>query len=345
MTRTSDIRVRNRALLLHLLLQHGPLSRTQLAELSQLSTVTVNAITNELVSQRVLVEVRKTEGSAGRPAAILDLHPHSGTLIGIDVQGSSFTLITADVRGQQRQRRDIEVASQDGVTDALLGVLRDLTRFAQHGPIRQLALAVPAPVSPTLALQEPNSLPQLEMPRVLHAVKQLKLTPLIDNDANLAAIAEQQYGAGQGHASFGLLMRRASGIGFGLILQGHLYAGHNGLAGEIALAHWPFEGQPTLIEQLPPREQDLAIAYLVSGAAVTLNLSQLVVYEAQHAPDSQLLPLLRQLLPRAIPVVESQLDEDGPAVGALAVAVHQHAQQFTTLTTHPQLLRTSQEAL
>ncbi|ACO48126.1 ROK family transcriptional regulator [Deinococcus deserti] len=333
MTNPNPLRRKNRTALLQLLFQHGPLSKTALAQNSGLSSVTVNAIINELLDAQLLVEIGKTGGNAGRPAGILDFHPQLSTVAGIDVQPKCLSVVTSNLRGEARSQRTLP-AEPAYVTESLLNAIDELAQTMPHGPVGHIALSVPAPVNPiTLKLLEPNSLPELDLPHIINHCTARGITLLADNDANLAAVAERAYGCARGHTNFGVLVTRDSGIGMGLVLDGRLFQGDDGQAGELALAYWPLNGEPVPIEHLPPREQDIAIAYLVSGNAVTLNLSQLVVYQANPDPNSDLIHRLRQLLPDRIPVCESLVAAEGPVLGALTMAVASHAEQL--FTTHP----------
>ena len=62
--------------------------------------------------------------------------------------------------------------------------------------------------------------------------RRLDLPILVDNDANLAALAEAAFGAGRDAKDLVYLMI-SSGIGAGLVLNGRLYRGAEGLAGEL----------------------------------------------------------------------------------------------------------------
>ncbi|RRR77151.1 MAG: ROK family protein [Candidatus Viridilinea halotolerans] len=76
---------------------------------------------------------------------------------------------------------------------------------------------------------------------------------LIDNDANLIALAEATFGAGAGHKHL-FYMHLSSGVGGGLVLNGHLYHGASSTAGEIGHAvvghGWDGTGRPEMLEEL-----------------------------------------------------------------------------------------------
>ena len=73
-------------------------------------------------------------------------------------------------------------------------------------------------------------------------VKYFKTPAIIENDANLAAVGEARWGSGKGLTDFALLTL-GTGVGSGLILNGHLFRGHNGMAGEAGHIIIPHEKQ------------------------------------------------------------------------------------------------------
>jgi predicted NBD/HSP70 family sugar kinase len=97
-----------------------------------------------------------------------------------------------------------------------------------------LAVAVPSPVDP----MRPDRLSQTVMPEwqgqlgLDDLAAQLGVPLMVDNDANLGALAEQWWGAGRGVDDFAYI-KVATGIGSGYVINGQIYRGATGVAGEI----------------------------------------------------------------------------------------------------------------
>ncbi|WP_350244334.1 ROK family transcriptional regulator [Deinococcus sonorensis] len=313
------------------LLEHGSLSRGELAERTGLSAVTINAITKDLEQQRYVMEIRKTEGAAGRPAGILDLHPQLGTLIGIDCQPTDLWVLSSDVRGERQQRQRLQAEQLPDLQRQLLNAVDQLLRAPPFGPVRQVTVSFPAPVAEEGALLEPNSLPQFDLAPLQARVTQAGAAFVVENDANLRALGEKHHGAATDHDNFMVLVQRRSGIGLGLYLDGAIYRGSDGRAGELALARWPYRRTPTFVEQLPTLPRQEALTYLVAAIAAALDL-HLVIVTDDASGDHRLDRRLQQVAPQ-LQVVPSPLDESGSALGALAASRLRYAQ--TMLATGP----------
>ncbi|THF87212.1 ROK family protein [Deinococcus sp. KSM4-11] len=312
------MRQHNRQRVLLALLKHGALSRAELMQHTSLSVVTVNAITKDLEESAHIAEVGRTAGQAGRPAGIYALHPHLATLIGADVQPHEIRLLSSDVRGQQRHETIIAVPDP-AVLEPLFGsALTALVNDSPHGPVRHVTVSFPAPISQQGEILEPNSLRGITLGSARDTLRACGADLILENDANLHALAERHYGVARDSPNFLVLIQRKSGIGLGLYLDGALYRGAQGRAGELSLARWPDGGRIIPIEDLPDSVRTQALTYLVSAVAVALDVSLLVIKEdtscASASPPS-FLPLA-ELLPH-LRVEASLLGEEGPALGAL----------------------------
>ncbi|UBV44601.1 ROK family transcriptional regulator (plasmid) [Deinococcus taeanensis] len=309
----------NRQQILLALLNHGPLARADLAERTALSAVTVTSLTKELEESGFITEVAKTEGQAGRPAGIYDLHPALGTLVGIDVQPHELRILTSDVRGECRALVTLSAPHPEAIDALLTGWLESLLDQPPHGPVRQVTLSIPAPVSDQGVPLEPNSLPTVQFTQMRALLAQAGIEVKLDNDANLHALAEKHHGAGRTQQSFMVLIQRESGIGMGLFLDGALYRGPRGKAGEMALASWPDQAAAVPLELLPRPVRQQALSFLVSAIAVALDVGLLIIKE-DGPPDGPSSAQSIQTVAPHLQVTLSPLGDDGPALGALVAS-------------------------
>lgn len=108
-----------------------------------------------------------------------------------------------------------------------------VAQVAPQGFEPPLGIGVPGVIDRdgAVVLDAPN-LPFLERHPLAQALQErLKVPVRVENDANAAAVGEARYGAGRGHHDF-LLATLGTGIGGGIILDGRLYRGPGGMAGE-----------------------------------------------------------------------------------------------------------------
>jgi len=164
-------------------------------------------------------------------------------IIGIDVGGTKVALAAADRDGTERARTrratepggdpraDVERMIAD--VDALLA-----ESGASRDAVEAVGLSVPGPVDRTkgMVLHPPNLPGWGEVPIGAWFDEAFDCPVRVENDANAAALAEWRFGAGQGLRDV-VYLTMSTGVGGGLILDGRLYAGHSGTAGE--LGHVP----------------------------------------------------------------------------------------------------------
>jgi len=269
---------------MRLILERGVLSRSEFASASGLSKVTSTAIVGELLEQGWLRELGKTEGLAGRPAALLELHPRAGTVLGLDL-----------------------------LEQARLEALR--------GPLLQATLALPAPVGQGGWPAHPSRLPDLEPARLFAWAERHDLTLTLENDIKLAALAEFERGAAQGFGDFALLVERQGGVTLGLFLEGRLYRGAQGHAGELSLMGWPHDGWIEPLETLPLEVREQALVQVCAALAVALDLSHFLIHQSEGGASAlDVTSRLPTLVLRPIEVVLSHFGDSGPVQGALLQA-------------------------
>jgi glucokinase len=154
-------------------------------------------------------------------------------------------IITIDIGGTQ-----LRVATFSGGSTTPLKVIRTSTRKKNEKvidrllaaidsvwpeePVSAISAACPGPVDPTqgVIISTPNIPGWINFPFVDLFRKKYHVPVFLENDANLAAVGEWRYGAGQGHNDI-LYLTISTGIGGGVICGGHLLTGCRGLAAEL----------------------------------------------------------------------------------------------------------------
>jgi predicted NBD/HSP70 family sugar kinase/biotin operon repressor len=220
----------------------GPQSRADLARGSGLSRTTVSSLVNELLAGGLVVETddRGTpyKGGSGRPPLLVALAVRPGRVAGVDI-GHGHVRVAVSDRGA-RILAEVETRTDaDPRGNETLDVAADLVRRAADEAgtaleeLLTVGLCVPAPIDRRSARVDHAVLPGWnELAPADELGRRIGLAVVVDNDANLGAMAEHQHGAGRGVADL-LYVKLASGVGAGLVLGGRLHRGSTGLAGEI----------------------------------------------------------------------------------------------------------------
>jgi len=317
-----SLRTHNRSRLMRLILERGVMSRSEFASASGLSKVTSTAIVSELLEQGWLRELGKTEGLAGRPAALVELHPQAGTVLGLDLQPEGVALLAGNlVTGGEMVLTHHPLEDAQTITEAVLGVLEQARLEAPHGPLLHATLALPAPVGLDGWPAHPSRLPDLEPARLFAWAERHDLTLTLENDIKLATLAEFERGAAQGYGDFALLVERQGGVALGLFLEGRLYRGAQGHAGELSLMGWPHDGRVEPLETLALEVREQALVQVCAALAVALDLSHFLIHQsAGGASALDLTTRLPTLVLCPIEVSVSHFGDAGPVHGALLQA-------------------------
>ncbi len=234
---------------LDLLLNQGALSRPALGELTGLSKPTMSQILNRLESVGL---VRKGGSSPGRPgpnAMLYEIDPSAAYVGGLDVTPQRIRAAVADVTGRVVGEYELATpgrAARDTVARVVKAVdgacgEAGLPRERLH----QLMIGTPGAFDPgTQRLRYARHLPGWHDPQLLSQLRRaLDIRIEVDNDVNLAAVAELSLGAAQGCDNFVLLWGE-EGVGAAIVIEGRLHRGFSGGAGEVGFL--PLPGTPLI---------------------------------------------------------------------------------------------------
>jgi predicted NBD/HSP70 family sugar kinase len=231
------LRNHNSALLLRNLWEKPDgLSRAELARNTGLSPATVSAIAADFVKVGVASMTKQRISKGGRPAIPLLFNADFQNLIGIEMGSSHISAVRTDLFGTIQDRINMDIDVQNNPEDALTAICECITGLvnASDNPILGIGIGVPSPVeqSPEHRLSS-QILPKWQNENLAAKVsKKVDLPVMIDNDANLGALAEHWWGAGRGSTDI-VYIKASTGIGVGLIANGNIYRGAFGIAGEI----------------------------------------------------------------------------------------------------------------
>jgi predicted NBD/HSP70 family sugar kinase len=221
-------------------LTQGPLSRVALARRLGLSGAAVTKAARPLIEMGYLEELAATERTgpgAGRPASPLAIRADREFFVGVKITGDELIGVVCDLGAEVRSAVHRRLASPD--LEHVLTQLGDLVDELLDGPgdyrarTRRLGLAVSGDVDHSTGLVRYSPfLRWRDVPLRERAEKITGLTVTVENDVKALTTAEHWFGEGVGAESFALVTVGA-GIGCGLVVNGRLVSGSNGVAGEI----------------------------------------------------------------------------------------------------------------
>jgi predicted NBD/HSP70 family sugar kinase len=215
-----------------LALVERPGSRAELAARTGLTKATLSNLTEPLLANGILLEEPATLASVGRPSKPLRFHPDGPVAVGAEINVSHLAVETLGLDGETIRRHlvpaDMRRATPDEVLDRVAELIREITGERK---LLGAGLAIPGVVHDGVVVRAPN-LPKLVGAPLARALSdRLGLDVELDNEANLAALAHlwPRHLAGEDfvHVSADV------GIGAGVVLNGEVYRGASGFAGEL----------------------------------------------------------------------------------------------------------------
>lgn len=229
----------NVADVLQLIWRERQLSRAEIARRKDLSRSTVSIIVGELLDRGLVKEVGAGESRGGRRPIVLEFDDDAATILGVDLGATHVAVTLTNLRGSVLawEHRDHPVREDPPGALALVNALAERCLASWGGSRARLVgagMAVPSPVDPA----RPDHLNDVVVPAwkgvpVGQALRRRFRVPvLVDNDANLGALAERWWGAARDVDDFAYI-KLATGVGAGFFIDGKIYRGASGIAGEI----------------------------------------------------------------------------------------------------------------
>lgn len=235
------MREANRRLVLNCIRQQGPLARVTIARRTGLSRTTVSSLVDALLHEGLVREgePQSAPPSGGRRPILVHFNEAAGYVLGVDLGRTHYTVIAADLAAHELARESGPCNTDCG-PEATLGLLVDALRtFASAHQITWdrvvgIGMGIPGPLDRLRrTLVSPPRMPGwhgVEIDRLLG--RELHLPIYIGNDANMGALGESRFGAGR-DVEVLTYVKVGTGIGCGLVMNGRVYTGSRGVAGEL----------------------------------------------------------------------------------------------------------------
>ncbi len=309
------------------------------------------SIVGDLEREGVLVEREDGTGASpqgGRPPRLLRFSRSAGAVVGIDFGKRHVRVAAADLShaiiAEAERPMQTDEPAEIGLETAVELVDEVLSESGfSRADVIGVGLGLPGPIDMRSGRVGSSSiLPGwVGVPAAEALASRLDLPVQVDNDANLGALAELQWGAAAGHRNAAYL-KVSTGIGAGLIVDGRLFHGAGGMAGEIGHTiiqeHGPFcrcgkrgcletlAGAAALVELLQATHgPELTTRQLLDAAAAGDSAARRVLADAGRYIGTAVATLCDLLNPELI-VVGGELSGAGDVLlDPLREQVHRHA--------------------
>lgn len=246
----SYIRLSNNNLLLRLLWKHQVISRADLARITGMSRPSISAIVAEHLELGLISEIGPGASSGGRRPVLLRFEDNAHLIAGLDFGATHISLMLTNLRGQEIEWLSVPAQTRDFPERAIqlaMDLLKEGIALARRRSRKVIGLGIGL-TSPIYSSDDSQSMHPAIHPKwagfaLSRVLKEHVSIPIfVENDANLGALAELWWTERQNRKHL-VYLKVASGLGAGVIIDGKIYAGAHGLAGE--LGH-TFLGRHTL---------------------------------------------------------------------------------------------------
>ncbi|MFP1628182.1 ROK family transcriptional regulator [Streptomyces sp. 5K101] len=249
----STARAINDRLALELLQEEGPLTAGQLKSRTGLSRPTVADLVERLQGAGLVRVVGEAGADRRGPnARLYGIVADRAHLAALDVRTQSVSVVVTDLLGTTLAEAALPIGGDTGTEPAVeraAALLERAVRDAGAARLHSVGIGAPGLIDPVAGeLRESSGLPAWHRRLVTALQERLPAQVLVENETNLAALAEQRDGAARDRETFAFLWL-GHGVGAALFLDGRLRRGASGGAGEIGFLPVPgTAGLPSAVD-------------------------------------------------------------------------------------------------
>src|SRR6185312_14406665 len=217
---------------------HGPLARSELTDLLDVSRSRLSPEVAHLVAKKVAREELSTASTGGRRATQLKLgNDEFGVVAGVDIDAGGVSLVLLHLDGTVVARRSVECEQPWEPAQTLKAI--DAAMKAEVAKARSVLRLIGVSIAADIDNVGQVSEPPPTMPRWAgvsigaHFARRFGVPAFAENDVNVLAIAERaRRGPASGLRTYAVV-KVSSGVGCGLVVNGELARGSDGYAGDI----------------------------------------------------------------------------------------------------------------
>jgi len=229
--------------ILDILRRRGPISRPDISKEIGVNVVTISNYIDDFIKNNVVYEKELDVSEGGRRPTLLDLNPQAGYVIGVGLNLMNMVGVLVDLKGNIITKTQIARprASVKEITECILEIIREILRRSKdHLPfIKGIGLGIAGLVNKIDgSIHWPQKMDHyytyasvdLRIRDIIE--REFNLPVLIENDATAACFGEQWLDLNRSYKN---VIYMFSGVGCGIMINGEIYTGTDGYAGEVSI--------------------------------------------------------------------------------------------------------------
>jgi glucokinase-like ROK family protein len=226
----------NRNLVLNLIKSQGPISRADLARLSGLSPASISGISADLIANNMVQETGEGQSSGGRRPIMLAINPRGGFVVGLKLSEQQIAGVLTDLEATviANHQESLNDRSLDKTITALANTVNVLLKMGEidHEQLLGIGLGLAGILDAQQGVLRYSPIFGWRDVPISDLLREHAHVPVyVDNDVNTFTLTEKWFGKGQGFDNM-LTITIGRGVGLGIIMNGQLYRGFQGGAGE-----------------------------------------------------------------------------------------------------------------
>ncbi len=240
----SDLLIRNRSLVVKLLMKNGNSTRSEISRITGLSQAAITKIASDLISIGLIEEIGHGKGEKGRRTIEIRLKSESYSVIGVKISRRSYSIGHFSIGGQIHNTEVHKILPSTPAIDVVSAIAKKINCYcANINTVIAVGISVPGPyLARKGVIANMTEFSGWDEINIVDFFKENVHVPtFIEHDANAGAMAEWWFGSIQCRTLVHIVA--SEGIGAGIINNGKLLYGADGTAGEIGHMSIAFDGR------------------------------------------------------------------------------------------------------
>lgn len=237
--------------IMEILRRHGPISKPDIAKEIGINVVTISNYIGDFIKHRMVHEKELDVSEGGRRPVLLDLNPRAGYIVGVGLNLTAMIGVVVDLKGNivLKTQFDRPNTSAKDIVESLLEIIKETIRRSKDytKDIQGIGIGIAGIIDkkngsirwPERTSAAHTNYASVELPLREMVEKEFGLPVIIENDATAACFGERWLQLEPGLKN---IIYMFSGVGVGIMINGAVYNGSRGCAGEPSVHSYKEEG-------------------------------------------------------------------------------------------------------
>jgi len=228
--------------ILEVIRKNGPISRTDISKITELNIVTVSNYVSHYIKSGLVIEGELDESTGGRKPVLVELNPKAGYIVGVGLNMFNMVgvLVDLEINVITEIKRERAPENSETVVHEMVNLASEMIEKSEVDKTKIVGVGVGIPGiidERGRTIRWPQSLGEKDLSVCLSIKdtfeKRLNVPTFVENDANAAVLGEKWLGLDRDVKN---LLYMFSGVGVGIIINGEIYRGATGAAGELGIS-------------------------------------------------------------------------------------------------------------